>query len=202
MAAPLNACTVTPQLVMLATQQEVGSTAPTVTRASAKKSQKADTAVNRAGTPQLAMPLHKVDACVAGVIDGVDGGGSTIALRGAAINGKKIRPEVLMRQLAGFGFRRLTACRNQDSRGLLKGTEKFFGGSSFADASSVHAVFYEPKESTRDDMNPHDRPRSEAASGKFSSVVKMARPKISSRALVRNFRRSVPRLGRAKPAFG
>ena len=171
------ACTVVPQLVHLGSTQSVDSAALTALRASAKKLQKHNIDTNGTGTPLLSIPLHQVDAYIADIISSVDGGLDTIARLGATINGKKIRPEVLIRQWAGFGLRRLTASRAQDLRGYLKGTEKFVGGSSYSTADSVQLVFYEPKENNRDDMNPHQRPRSEAASGKFSSVVKLSRPR-------------------------
>lgn len=56
---------------------------------------------------------------------------------------------------------------------------RFIDGSSFADASEVHIRFYEPKENTRDDMNPHNRPNTEAARVDFSSTVKIRRPVTS-----------------------
>ena len=173
------ACTVVPQLVHLGSTQSVDSAALTALRASAKKLQKHNIDTNGAGTPLLSMPLHRVDD-IANITSKVEGGLDTIARLGATINGKKTRPEVLIRQWAGFGLRRLTASRAQDLRGHLKGTEKFVGGSSHRTADSAHLVFYEPKENNRDDMNPHQRPRSEAASGDFFPVVKLSRPRNQS----------------------
>jgi len=69
--------------------------------------------------------------CITRIIVKVEGGLDTIARLGATINGKKVRPEVLIRQWTGFGLRRLTASRAQGPRDYLKGTEKFFGGTSW-----------------------------------------------------------------------
>ena len=83
------ACTVVPQLVLLASTQSVDSAALTALRASAKKLQKDNIDTNGAGTPLLSMPLHRVDAYIANIMSKVEGGLDTIARLGATINGKK-----------------------------------------------------------------------------------------------------------------
>ena len=96
----VSACTVVPQLVLLASTQSVDSAALTALRASAKRLQRHNVDTNGAGTPPLSRstPLHRVDAHVADVTSKVEGGLDTVARLGATVNGKKVRPEVLTRQ--------------------------------------------------------------------------------------------------------